>query len=268
MQTALQVTAVPILYDNYIWVIYDSKTRVALAIDPGESHQLIAFIEAKSLKLEAVLITHHHPDHTAGLPALLQYAAQNEQDLPVYGPSYGQIRTISNPLKDGDQIQFESLGLSFQILYTPGHTTDHICYFSESNQEPWLFCGDTLFSAGCGRLFEGSAAQMYESLQKLARLPESTLIYCAHEYTAANLAFAAQVEPDNLTLKEHQEQVDSWLKQDMISLPSTLVREKAINPFLRADLPVLAQSASNHAGKTITPGQDTFAYLRRWKDNN
>jgi hydroxyacylglutathione hydrolase len=194
-----------------------------------------------------------------GIPELLQHFP----GLPVYGPAHENISTLTHSLHDGDEVQLAELGLNFRVLEVPGHTRGHIAYFGHG----WLFCGDTLFSAGCGRLFEGTAAQMHASLTRLAALPGDTQVYCAHEYTLANLRFAQTVEPDNADIATYRRVVEALRAQGEPTLPSTLERELRINPFLRTSVPEVHTKVEKQAGFPLPDSQSVFAAVRRWKDN-
>jgi hydroxyacylglutathione hydrolase len=218
----------------------------------------------EKLKLVAILNTHHHHDHVGGNALLLQ-----EFPVPVYGPASESIPTVTHPLhecvdRESDEgvVYLPEFTLSFRVLDIPGHTAGHIAYYGGN----MLFCGDTLFACGCGKLFEGTAAQMTASLQKLADLPNDTQVYCGHEYTLANIRFARVVEPGNQELLEQEKKVEALVKQHIPTLPSTIEREKAINPFLRCDQQEVIQSASAHADKPLTDPVGVFAALREWKN--
>ena len=185
---ALSVLAIPAFADNYIWLVHDGVH--AAVVDPGDAAPVFAVLEANNLTLVAILLTHHHADHVGGVPELLQ-----RFPVPVFGPSREAIPTITHALNQEDSIAVPELGLTLQVLDVPGHTGGHIAYLSV--EEGWLFCGDTLFAGGCARLFEGTPAQMVGSLSTLAKLPDGTQVYCAHEYTMANLRFAQEIEPGN-----------------------------------------------------------------------
>ena len=249
------ITAIPAFTDNYLWLL--SCGSDAVIVDPGDAAPVLRELETRSLKLRAILITHWHPDHIGGLPAL-----KSRFDVPVYGPraESQKIPGLTRLLDDGDQIRV--LGLGLQVLAMPGHTLGHIAYSAPG----LLFCGDTLFSGGCGRLFEGTPAQMHHSLSRLAALPPETRVYCTHEYTLSNLAFARAVEPDNATLAMHIETVKAQRARGEPSLPSTLAIEAAINPFLRADVIAVRAAAARHSGHKLETTVDVFTELRRWKD--
>ncbi len=257
----LDVTPIPAFTDNYIWCLTRPGHSGAVVVDPGDGEAVLAALEKRQLVLEGVLITHHHFDHTGGLDRLLEHTP-----VPVYGPANPQIPQVSTQLREGDHI--EVLGVDWEVIEVPGHTLDHIAFFgTPEGGEPCLFCGDTLFAGGCGRLFEGNPAMMVQSLDKLARLPGATRVFCAHEYTMANLAFAAAVEPGNAALQSRIEHDQGRRDDDLPTVPSTVALELATNPFLRcaeADVAAQMQSRDN-----VDP-EDTvavFAAVRGWKDN-
>lgn len=256
------VWAIPALHDNYIWVAQRDNSIVI--VDPGDADVVLKTIQDNNLQLCAILITHHHWDHVNGLDGILQH-----YDVPVYGPAVDleHIPQIQHGLEDGDQIQLEEIDLVLDVLSVPGHTLDHIAYFGCLDSRPILFCGDTLFSGGCGRLFEGDPPTMYASLQKLANLPAETLVCCTHEYTQANLEFALAVEPDNAKLLEYREKVAALRKENKPSLPTSIARELDINPFMRCHLQSVQAAAHSHSQEHIKDDVAAFAAIRRWKDN-
>jgi hydroxyacylglutathione hydrolase len=254
------VLTVPAFKDNYLWVIHDGKH--AAVVDPGDGEAIGRSLEAHQLTLTAILLTHHHADHIGGVATLLAHSP-----VPVYGPANDGIAAVTIALKEGDSVDVPGLdGLTFQVLEVPGHTSGHIAYF-RSGEQPWLFCGDTLFAGGCGRLFEGTAGQMVSSLAKLASLPDDTLVYCAHEYTLANLQFAQQVDPANTALAARITTETRKRAQDTPTVPSTIALEKATNPFLRHTDPgvVAVLEANGKLPPGATPVQ-AFAALREWKN--
>ena len=258
---ALVIHTVPAFQDNYLWLFHQSGQRDAFAVDPGDAQPILQCLKKHDLTLAGILITHHHPDHTGGIKALLAHC-----DVPVYGPDSANIPQVTQPLYEGDHITLADT--QFTVLEIPGHTLDHIAYSaSPEDQNPVVFCGDTLFTAGCGRIFEGTAAQMYRSLQKLAALPANTAIYCAHEYTLSNLAFAAAVEPDNSALQKKIVDATKKREQGLPTVPSTLSIELETNPFLRCHLPSLALAASQHEASALSEPAEVMAAIRRWKDN-
>jgi hydroxyacylglutathione hydrolase len=254
----MNIAALPAFADNYIWMLHDGAC--AAVVDPGDEGPVIAALEALSLRLVAILVTHHHADHVGGVDAL-----RSRLRGPVYAPAGETIPEPNHPLHDGDT--FELLGLRFTVLDVPGHTAGHIAYLQQDAAEaPLLFCGDTLFSGGCGRLFEGTAAQMHASLSRLAALPADTRVCCTHEYTVSNLRFAAAVEPHNAALQAYTASCQAERDAGRPTLPSRIGLERQINPFLRcAEATVvdaaLAQGASGRSGPEV------FAALRRWKDH-
>ena len=253
-----RIDALPAFNDNYIWLLQDPAARRCAVVDPGDAEPVRRWLaEHPGWHLSDILITHHHYDHVNGVASL-----KAEFGARVVGPVSEKIPGIDLNLRDGDVL--ELLGLQLQVLEVPGHTLDHIAYFAPDAL--LLFCGDTLFAAGCGRLFEGSPAQMHASLQRLAALPAPTRIYCTHEYTLANLRFAAAVEPDNRQVRERLAAVTALRERGGCSLPSDLALERATNPFLRcSEAAVVARV--REAGEPQAPdAEEVFARLRRWKD--
>ncbi|NOT17582.1 MAG: hydroxyacylglutathione hydrolase [Sulfuriferula sp.] len=250
MNPRLHISPIPAFQDNYIWAIHDD--RHAAVVDPGDAVAVLDFLQQHQLTLTAILITHHHHDHVGGIAALLAHGA-----VPVYGPALEPIPHLSHPLREGQHIHLEALDADFQILDLPGHTLGHIAYYGINS----AFCGDTLFGCGCGRLFEGTAAQMLNSLSKLARLPAATAVYCAHEYTLSNITFALTLEPDNLALQQRHTRDSDLRAHQQPTLPSTIAIELASNPFLRCHLPKL-QHVFN-TDNTLA----TFTAMRLLKDN-
>jgi hydroxyacylglutathione hydrolase len=243
--------------DNYIWALIDEEKQQTLIVDPGDADVVIQFLENNKLTLQGVLITHWHPDHTGGIERL-----KDIYQIPVLGPDSPHISGITQTLTNG---HFELLGLGFEVIEVPGHTLEHIAYFCAS--ESTLFSGDTLFVGGCGRMFEGSAKQMHQSLNKLASLPTNTKVFCAHEYTLANRAFARAVEPNNGALIAQAKRDNALRKLNKPTVPSTLGSELACNPFLRVSEPEVIASAQQHAPRLSTEtGAEVFAILRKWKD--
>ena len=253
----IECIPIPAFSDNYIWLIHDTTLQRGLIVDPGDAKPVIDYLVQQNIQLDAILITHHHHDHTGGVQNLLKHA-----NVPVYGPKNSQFDLISHTLCENDQINTSVGNLSFKIIETPGHTRDHIAYFDGKR----LFCGDTLFLGGCGRLFEGSAEQMLTSLSKLASLPDSTEVYCAHEYTLANLAFAIQLEPDNNTLTDRFAEVTKLRKTSHVSVPALLSLEKATNPFLRAHTDSLKASVEKITQRTLSDSLAVFSAVRTMKD--
>jgi hydroxyacylglutathione hydrolase len=258
----IEINPIPAFQDNYIWQLVDTGHKSCLVVDPGDARPVLARLKQQGLRLAAILITHHHADHTGGISTLLQ-----QHPVPVYGPASEAINGITHPLKEGDRIQ--ALGCSFQILELPGHTLGHIAYFSENfTAQPILFCGDTLFAGGCGRLFEGTPLQMHESLQKLAALPGNTGVYCTHEYTESNLHFALQVEPGNTQLRARLEKVQRLRAGGRCTLPSSIADELATNPFLRTRHAAVIAAAEQRTPQRHPPPEEVFRIIRNWKDQS
>ncbi len=252
------VLHVPAFEDNYIWLVRGASTTHTAVVDPGDAAPVLDALARLGLRPAAILCTHHHGDHVGGVEELQRHYP----GLPVYGPGNENIPGITHPLRGGEQLDLAALGVRMQVLAVPGHTRGHLAYYGHG----WLFCGDTLFSAGCGRLFEGTAAEMHASLARLAALPDETLVYCAHEYTLANLRFAQVVEPENISVQSYCATVEQLRAQGRASVPFTLARERQINPFLRAAVPAVRQAAERQAGTSLPDDQAVFAAIRRWKD--
>ena len=233
------IRAIPAFQDNYIWIITSKAAASAIVVDPGDADPVIAWLKQQRTTLAAILITHHHHDHIGGIAPLLEYAKQSQQDIVnVFGPAQESIPGVSHPLREGDRITIATTQHRFRVIEVPGHTRGHIAYIADRSdnpnlQRPALFCGDTLFAAGCGRLFEGTAEQMFNSLKKLAALPPETEIYCTHEYTLANLRFAVSAFPGHPAIRERFHQVSAQRTKGQITLPSALQTELQTNPFLR-----------------------------------
>ncbi len=257
----IKIEAIPAYQDNYIWCMYDQHSRQAVVVDPGDAQPVLQMLAARQLVLDAIIITHHHFDHVGGVDDLL---AANP--VSVYGPVNDTIPQLTDQLVENDHV--ELLGLDFTVFEVPGHTLDHIAFFSTAtDDQPILFCGDTLFAGGCGRLFEGDAAMMHHSLSKLAALPAQTRVYCAHEYTLANLDFAIAVEPDNADLQQRIKQDRRTREQSLPTVPSALALEKATNPFLRCDTGSIIDRAQQIKGAECVGAAEVFATIRNWKDN-
>jgi hydroxyacylglutathione hydrolase len=253
----LNVLAVPAFNDNYLWLIHDGIH--AVAVDPGDAQAILAVLDTNNLSLVAILLTHHHPDHVGGVPILAK-----RFNAPVYGPRNEIIANVNHLLAENDIVTIPEFDLSFSVLDVPGHTSGHIAYYSA--KQNWLFCGDTLFAGGCGRLFEGTAAQMANSLAKLAALPDATLVYCAHEYTLANLRFAKEVEPNNPALIARIIAESEKREHLQPTIPSTIGLEKQTNPFLRCNEPAIVQRMHAASGLTSTDPVSVFTALRLWKN--
>lgn len=249
------IIPLPAFRDNYIWTLVDGAS--AVVVDPGDAAPVAAFLDARGLELAAILVTHHHPDHVGGIGALLA-----RSPVPVYGPAREAIPHMSHPLGQGDTVSLPGLGLVLTVMEIPGHTLGHIAYHAPG----LVLCGDTLFSAGCGRLFEGSAAQLQRSLEALAALPPETKVYCTHEYTLANLAFACQVEGHNPARDDHLRACQALRDQGEPTLPSTISLERAINPFLRVGEAQVMDSVGRWLGHAPADRAECFAALRAWKN--
>ncbi|MBI5255325.1 MAG: hydroxyacylglutathione hydrolase [Burkholderiales bacterium] len=254
----MTLIALPAFSDNYIWMLHDGQQ--ALVVDPGDAAPVLAALDAHELALTAILVTHHHADHVGGLAAL-----RPRLQGPVFGPAREAIPAPFEPLADGARIF--AAGTTFEVIDVPGHTAGHIAYLHRpaDGAAPILFCGDTLFSGGCGRLFEGTALQMHHSLSRLAALPGDTQVCCAHEYTESNLRFAAAVEPDNPELARYTAECRGLRERGVPTLPSTIARERAVNPFLRCALPAVARAARAQ-GAANDSEAEVFGALREWKN--
>ena len=256
----LSVLTIPAFSDNYLWLIHDGSK--AVAVDPGDAGPIMAALDARKLSLAAILLTHHHPDHVGGVEALLRHV--NRPDFPVYGPAREQIAGVTHKLAEDDVVAIPELALRLDVLDVPGHTSGHIAYVER--ERGWLFCGDTLFAAGCGRLFEGTPEQMIHSLAKLAALPHETLVYCAHEYTMGNLRFALAAEPGNSAIHERFSTEQEKREKNLPTVPTRIGIELQTNPFLRYREPEILQGL--RAGGKLY-GDDpvaAFAALRQWKN--
>lgn len=249
----MNLNSIPAFQDNYIWVLNDETGR-CLIVDPGEAAPILAAIAENGWQPEAILLTHHHNDHVGGVSDLHRHYP----NLIVYGPEETRNKGTTKIVADGDRIRV--LDQEFHVFATPGHTLGHICFYSA----PWLFCGDTLFSGGCGRLFEGTPAQMYRSLQRINTLPEETLICCAHEYTLSNMKFALSVLPHDLFINEYYREVKELRAKNQITLPTTLKKERQINLFLRTDDIDLINEINKET--ILQQPEERFAWLRSKKD--
>jgi len=251
----LNISAIPAFSDNYIWLLTAGGKNCAV-VDPGDADPVLELLEHEGLELRYILLTHHHPDHTGGVGELLEkYPAK------VFGPDDPRIPYTQQICSEGDWVSLPELSAEFRVLEVPAHTSSPIAFFGENA----LFCGDTLFSIGCGRLFEGTAKDMQHSLDKLATLPANTRVYCAHEYTQSSCAFALQVEPDNAALLARSAEVDRLRAAGQITLPSTLGDELAANPFMRTHEKGVLEAARKIDPKAL-PGSSTMAVIRAWKD--
>lgn len=251
----LEVIPLRAFSDNYVWTL--RKSGVAAVVDPGEAQPVLEYLARENLRLVAILATHHHQDHVGGIAELCQ-----RYPVPVYGPRGEPITTLTQAVGGGDWVALKELDVSFEVLDIPGHTRAHIAYYGAN----MLFCGDTLFACGCGRVFEGTPRQLHASLEKLTALPDETLVYCGHEYTLANIGFAKAVEPDNRALLEREASDARLRRENLPTLPTTIAREKATNPFLRVTRPTVIQSANKYLGRRVSDPAGIFAALRQWKN--
>ena len=258
----LQIHPVPAFSENYIWLLYGDD-RQAFVVDPGDASPVVAALAERRLALAGILVTHHHADHTGGIKDLKALFG----DMPVYGPVDCPAGGIDHPLRDGDTLSL--LGRPAHIIGVPGHTLDHIAYFlpaSAQNAAPILFCGDTLFAGGCGRVFEGTHPMMFASLSRLAGLPADTRVCCAHEYTLSNLRFARVVEPANASLEAREQRDKARRERGEPTVPSTIGLELATNPFLRCGAAEVRAAAAAHCASELRSGAAVFAVVRDWKD--
>ena len=261
----LQITPIPAFTDNYHWLITKDDDSRAYIVDPGDHEPVQQAIEQRGLQIDGILITHRHWDHVDGIKHLLARYQTDTHPIPVYGPDSAQIPQITHKLYENDTVSlFDTTTLT--VWETPGHTLEHIVYVGDSENTPILFAGDTLFAAGCGRLFDGDAQQHFKSLQRMAKLPQETRVYCAHEYTLANLAFAKAVEPNNPQLQERIQQENQKRQHNIPTIPSTIALEQATNPFIRTHIDSVVQSVNQHWQADLQEENEVFAALRRWKD--
>ncbi len=250
------ITPIPALRDNYIWALHGP--RHAVVVDPGEAAPVLAWLKARQLELAAILCTHHHGDHTGGIGELREV-----YNVPVYAPRAEHIPGTTHPLAEGDFVSLPELDAVLEVLDIRGHTRGHLAYAAPG----LVFCGDTLFGCGCGRLFEGTMEELHRALQRLAALPDDTLVYCAHEYTEANIRFALACEPANLRLVQRAAEARALRQAGKPTLPSTIGLEKATNPFLRCTEPAIIEAAARACGIAETGELAVFTALRTWKNN-
>jgi hydroxyacylglutathione hydrolase len=255
----LSIIPIPAFRDNYIWLIREGAH--AAVVDPGDAAPVIAYLDRERLQLSAIIATHHHNDHVGGNLGLLA-----RWQVPVFGPARETIPGCTNALGEGDRIEVPGIDVTFDVLDIPGHTAGHIAFVGSLSSAPAVFCGDTLFAVGCGRLFEGTPDEMWSSLSKLAALAPETQVFCGHEYTLANIRFALAVEPDNRALNARRSREEQRRALGQPTLPSTIGEERATNPFLRAEQTTVKMAAEAHAGRSLANAVAAFAELRGWKN--
>lgn len=252
----MDIQALRAFEDNYIWLLREGRRVVA--VDPGDESPVLRYLAEENASLAAIFLTHHHGDHTGGVAGLLA-----RHPAPVYGPAGESIACITFPLREDDTVALPGFQAQFRVIDVPGHTRGHIAYYGHGA----LFCGDTLFGCGCGRLFEGTAEQMWASLNKLAALPPDTNVFCAHEYTQSNIRFALAVEPNNIRLQQRADNVARLRAGQQATVPFSLAEERETNPFLRCTEPDVAAAAARHFGTMLAGPAEVFAALREWKNN-
>lgn len=255
MSKPFQVIAIRAFNDNYIWCLRNDRS--AVVVDPGDARPVLDYLKREGLALAGILATHHHADHVGGVGTLVA-----SRPVPMYAPHDERINHVTHRVAEPDTIVLPDFGLALTVLEIPGHTASHVAYYGAK----LLFCGDTLFACGCGRLFEGTPPQMVASLRKLADLPDDVLVYCGHEYTLSNLRFARLVDPKNPMLAMWEAEAEAQRRQGSPTLPSLLGREKRANPFLRWTDPVIIDAASKRAGRALTDPASVFGVLREWKN--
>jgi len=253
---SFEVVPLRALSDNYVWTIRDE--RRAAVVDPGDARPVIDYLEREKLELVAILNTHHHADHVGGNRGLLA-----RWKVPVFGPNDERVAEVTHRLKEGDRFTLPHFGIEFGVMDIPAHTRSHIAFHGGG----MVFSGDTLFAAGCGRLFEGTPAQMHDALTRLMQLPDDTRVYCGHEYTVANVRFARAVEPDNTALRDLEIRAKKQRDQDLPTVPSTIAQEKATNPFVRVREKTVVAAASKFAGRQLTDPVSVLAAVREWKNS-
>ena len=254
----LDISPIPAFSDNYIWLLRRQGSDLVAVVDPGEAAPVLQMLSSNQLNLGAVLITHHHGDHTGGVHALKKAFP----DAAIYGPAREQVAGVTHPVGEGDRVSVPGLDVDLRVMDVPGHTAGHVAYYGEGA----LFCGDTLFAAGCGRVFDGTMADLSASLEHIAQLPADTLIYCAHEYTLDNLGFAEWVEPESGAVQQRLKETQGLRANSRPTVPSRLALELETNPFLRTQVPGVVQMAQKQAGRPLSDRAAVFEVLRSWKD--
>lgn len=255
---AMKIDPIPAFEDNYIWCLSNSDSYSAVVVDPGDAAPVLSHLKKHDLKLSAILITHRHWDHIGGI----QHLAELYPGIPVYGPRNEIIEGVTVEVGEGEGIELQGIDAVLDVLDVPGHTEGHVAYLGAGV----LFCGDTLFAAGCGRVFSGTHAQLYASLQKIASLSPDVRLYCAHEYTLDNLGFAQWVEPESMALKQRIQSDRASRKAGLPTVPSTLREELATNPFMRCNSQQVMDAAEKYAGRQLINGEEVFTAIRNWKD--
>ncbi len=245
--------------DNYIWTIVQSD--LAVVVDPGDATPVLAYLRDNGLTLSSILVTHHHADHVGGVAELVA-----QTGATVYGPADSDIPCRNIPLREGDHVNLGALG-RFSVLEVPGHTLDHIAYFGQVDERNVLFCGDTLFATGCGRLFEGNSRQMQQSLDKFRKMPHNTSVYCAHEYTVGNIRWACEVDPHNPDLEQWKREAQTLRDNNQATVPTSLGHELKTNPFMRTDDPAVVTAAEQKAGRSLDKPENVLEVLREWKNH-
>ncbi len=252
------ITPIPALADNYIWAIQDPSSSNVVIVDPGEARPVHNFLQYNNLSLSAILLTHHHLDHVGGVDDLL-----HDCEVEVYGANSSYMPMVTKHVAEGDDLYLAEINLALSVMEIPAHTLDHVAYYNQN----LLFCGDTLFTAGCGRIFEGTPQQMYAALARLAALDPQTQIYCGHEYTINNLSFALNIEPNNQDMLDRMQQAQDLLDRGLATVPAPIEIELKTNPFLRSDIPTVKKAAEEYAQMELPSPLEVFATLRAWKNS-